>query len=115
MDDRKWCICALLIFLFLYAAIGKFIDFTRFIHEINNQPLPNAWTPFLVRFIPSIEIAISLAVLFERTQLIGFYTSALMMLTFTIYATIILMHLFSFVPYACGGVIRNLPGPNTWP
>ncbi len=105
------CISALLILLFLYASLSKFMDFSRFIKEINNQPLPNSWTPFLVRFIPAIEILICLLVLFERTRLTGFWVSAVMMLAFTVYATIILMRGFAFIPCSCGGVIRNL----TWP
>ena len=57
------CITALLILLFLYASVSKFLDFKRFIDEMNNQPLPNSWTPFLVWGIPCLEIAISAALI----------------------------------------------------
>jgi len=105
------CIAALLILLFLYASVSKFLDFKRFIDEMNNQPLPNSWTPFLVWGIPFLEIAISAALLFEYTRLLAFYASFVLMTLFTIYAIMILAHFFPYVPCSCGGVIRKL----TWP
>ena len=77
---------------------------------MNNQPLPNSWTPFLVWAIPLSEIAISLALLFESTRLLGLYASLILMIVFTIYTGIVLLHFFPYVPCSCGGVIRKL----TW-
>jgi len=104
------CISALLILLFLYASVSKFLDFKTFIKEMNNQPLPNSWTPFLVWFIPCSEILLSVALIFERTRLLGFYGSFVLMGLFTIYAILILSHVFPYVPCSCGGVIKRL----TW-
>ena len=104
------CVSALLILLFLYASVSKFLDFKTFIKEMNNQPLPNSWTPFLVYFIPCSEILLSVALIFERTRLLGLYGSLVLMGLFTIYATLILVHVFSYVPCSCGGVIKRL----TW-
>jgi len=101
-------IAALLVILFLYASLSKFLDFRTFIGEMNNQPLPNALTPFLVWTIPSLEIAISLALLFERTRLAGLYASLLFMTLFTLYTGAILLHFFAYVPCSCGGVISQL-------
>ena len=105
------CISALLILLFLYASVSKFLDFKRFIDEMNNQPLPNSWTPLLVWGIPFLEIAISATLLFEYTRLLAFYASLVLMILFTIYAIMILAHFFPYVPCSCGGMIRKL----TWP
>ncbi len=107
----KETISALLIMLFLYASVSKFMDFQRFTGEMNNQPLPNSWTPFLVWTIPSLEIAIALALIFERTRMVGLIASLVLMVLFTIYTGIVLMHFFDYVPCSCGGVIRKL----TWP
>jgi putative oxidoreductase len=104
------CVCALLILLFLYASTSKFLDFKTFIDQMNNQPLPNSWTPFLVWAIPLLEIAISISLLFEYTRLIGFYASLILMIVFTLYTGIVLLHFFPYIPCSCGGVIRNL----TW-
>jgi putative oxidoreductase len=104
------CVCALLIILFLYASISKFLDFKTFIDQMNNQPLPNSWTPFLVWAIPLFEIGISIALLFEYTRLVGLYASLVLMTIFTLYTGIVLLHFFPYVPCSCGGVIRKL----TW-
>jgi hypothetical protein len=104
------CIVALLVMLFLYASISKFLDFKTFIDQMNNQPLPNSWTPFLVWGIPCLEISISVALLFEYTRLLGLYASLILMILFTIYTSIVLFHFFPYVPCSCGGVIQKL----TW-
>ncbi len=104
------CISALLILLFLYASLSKFMDFKTFTGEMNNQPLPNSWTPFLVWFIPCTEILLSIALIFERTRLLGLYGSLVLMGLFTVYTSIILMHFFAYVPCSCGGIIKRL----TW-
>ena len=104
------CISALLIMLFLYASISKFLDFYTFTGEMNNQPLPNSWTPFLVWFIPCSEILMCIALLFERTRLIGFYAALFFMSLFTIYSIIIILNFFGRIPCSCGGVIKRL----TW-
>jgi putative oxidoreductase len=101
---------ALMILLFVYASVSKFLAFHQFIGEINNQPLPNSWTPFLVWTIPGSEILISILLIFERTRLVGFVASLVFMSVFTIYTLIILFHGFSYVPCSCGGVIEKL----TW-
>jgi putative oxidoreductase len=104
------CVAALLIVLFLYASLSKFLDFKTFIGEMNNQPMPNSWTPFLVWIIPCSEVAIALALLFEYTRLLGLYASLVLMTLFTLYTLSILLHLFSYIPCSCGGIIKKL----TW-
>ncbi len=104
-------IAALLILLFLYAGVSKFLEFDRFIGEMNNQPFPNSWTPFLVWTVPSFEIAIALALMFERTRMMGLIASLILMSLFTIYTGSVLLHFFAYVPCSCGGVIRKLSWP----
>lgn len=103
-------IVSLYVLLFVYASLSKFLDFRTFIKEMNNQPLPNSWTPLLVWTIPCSEIGLSLALIFERTRLIGFYGSLVLMSLFSCYAIIILCHGFSYIPCSCGGIIKRL----TW-
>jgi len=104
-------ISALLIMLFLYASVSKFLDFNRFIGEMNNQPFPNSWTPFLIWTVPSLEIAIALALIFERTRMVGLIASLVLMSLFTLYTGSVLLHFFAYVPCSCGGVIRKLSWP----
>lgn len=101
-------VCALLIALFSYAAVSKFIDFERFINDINNQPFPNWTTPLLVWFIPLSEIVIALCLMVSISRLAGLYMAAILMSLFTIYTALVLLRIFDYVPCSCGGVIRKL-------
>jgi len=103
-------IAGLLMLLFLYASISKFLDFKTFTGEMRNQPLPRSWIPFLIWGIPLLEVAISAALVFEYSRLPAFYASLTLMILFTIYAAAILLHFFPRIPCSCGGVIRKL----TW-
>jgi putative oxidoreductase len=104
-------ISSLLILLFLYASLSKWLAWRTFIGDMNNQPFPNWMTPFLVWTIPTIEVVIALALIFERVRVKAFYASLFLMSAFTIYTVAILFHAFRYIPCSCGGVIRKL----TWP
>jgi hypothetical protein len=104
-------ISSLLILLFLYASVSKWLAFKVFIGEMNNQPFPNWITPFLVWSIPFIEVLIAVGLIFEKTRVPALYASLFLMLAFTVYTVAILLHAFKYIPCSCGGVIRKL----TWP
>ena len=104
-------ISSLLILLFLYASVSKWLAFKSFVGDMNNQPFPNWMTPYLVWSIPTIEVLIVLLLIFDRTRLPGLYASLVLMSAFTIYTVAVLSHAFKYVPCSCGGVIRKL----TWP
>ncbi len=50
---------SLLILLFVYTSVSKWLDFQTFIGQMNNQPLPNWMTPALIWTLPAVEIIIS--------------------------------------------------------
>jgi hypothetical protein len=104
-------IASLLVLLFLYTSVSKFLEFQTFIGEMNNQPFPNWMTPYLVWTLPSLEILLSLGLIFERTRMAALYGSLGLMTLFTIYTALVLFRFFPYVPCSCGGVIKNL----TWP
>jgi uncharacterized membrane protein YphA (DoxX/SURF4 family) len=105
------CISALLILLFVYASLSKFLDWHTFKGEMGHQPLPHSLTRLLVWIVPFSEIAISVSVIFERSRLLGFYASVVLMGVFSVYTAVVLMRLLPFIPCSCGGVIKRL----TWP
>lgn len=104
-------ISSLLILLFLYASVSKWLAFKLFIGEMNNQPFPNWMTPLLVWSIPFIEVIIAIGLIFEKTRVSALYASLVLMSAFTVYTVAILFHAFKYIPCSCGGVIRSL----TWP
>src|SRR6185295_9105979 len=104
-------VSALLVLLFLYAGLSKFLTFKHFIGEMNNQPFPNWMTPYLVWSIPSIEILLVAGLIFDKTRKPALWGSFILMSLFTIYTATVLMHFFAYVPCSCGGVISKLSWP----
>jgi hypothetical protein len=104
-------IAALLVLLFIYASVSKLLGFSIFVDEINNQPFPNWMTPYLVVIIPGSEILIALALLFDRTRMIGLYASFVLLFLFTFYAALVLFNVFDYIPCTCGGMVKKL---NWW-
>jgi len=99
---------SLLILLFVYASVSKWLDFHTYIGEINNQPFPNWMTPALVWLIPLTEVSIAMLLMVGKTQLLGFWAALILMSLFTIYTILILLKFFGRVPCSCGGVIEKL-------
>lgn len=111
MSGRKLFVditIAVLIVLFLHTAVSKFLDFKGFVYDLNNQPFPNSFTPFLSWFIPSAELAIVGLLFFERARSAGLFASLILMAAFTIYTSLVLLDFFDYVPCSCGGVVRYL-------
>ncbi len=104
-------IAFLLMLLFLFASVSKWLAFKTFIGDINNQPFPNWLTPWITNLLPPIEVLIVLALMFERTRTAGFYASLILMMAFSIYSAAVLLHFFDYVPCSCGGIIKNLSWP----
>ena len=104
-------IIALLIVMFLHTGISKFLDFEGFIHDLENQPFPDRFTPYLAWGLPTIEITIVILLCSDRTRLVGLYASLILMTIFTIYTAMVLLNFFEYVPCSCGGVVSYLSWP----
>lgn len=103
-------VCFLFITMFVYAAVSKWLIFNVFVSQINKQPFDDKYTPLLVWGIPISEVVVSLLMVFDRTRLLGLRIGTGMMIMFTGYIILIMMHVFGKVPCACGGAITEF----TW-
>ena len=101
-------IAFLLMLLFLFASVSKWLAFKTFIGDINNQPFPNWLTPWITNLLPPIEVLIVLALMFEKTRTAGFYASLILMSAFSIYSAAVLLKFFDYIPCSCGGIIKIL-------
>ena len=99
---------ALLIFLFLYTAVHKLANFDVFIYNMGKQPLPKWMDTILVYTLPPIEIILAAILFFDKTRLIGFWGSLIIMSLFTLYVISVLLNFYHYIPCACGGVITKL-------
>ena len=100
----------LLALLFLFTAMSKLIDFRHFVRSINNQPFDDSFTPFLVYFLPAIELLAVLLLLSLKTRTKGLWLSLVLMAVFTVYVALVTFHFYDRVPCACAGVFQKL----TW-
>jgi hypothetical protein len=97
----------LFVFLFLYAAISKLLDFETFTVQLAQSPLLSAYAGFIAWAVPGIEILIACLLIMERFRTIALYASFTLMVMFTAYIFIIL-NFSDFVPCSCGGVLEKL-------
>ena len=101
---------ALLLMLWLYTAINKFMDLPQFHFALMRSPLLAKFSKLLTWFIPSLEILLAILLFIPATRKKGLVGSFILLLLFTIY----LIYMLAFTadrPCSCGGVINSL----TWP
>lgn len=100
-------ISALLILLFVYAALSKLLEFETFRFQLQKSPYVKDMANILVWTVPITEIVISITLAVPRFRHIGMYASFFLMLLFSGYIYIIL-HFSYYVPCSCGGVLSEM-------
>ncbi|MDT3402303.1 MauE/DoxX family redox-associated membrane protein [Mucilaginibacter terrae] len=99
-------IAALLILLFVYTAVSKWIDFQTFVIQMRMQSLPPVMQQILIYTLPATELVTAALLVFTGTKRYGLYLSALLMFLFTAYVAMVMLHAFERVPCSCGGVLK---------
>ena len=102
-------IAALLILLFVYAAVMKLSDYHQFKDQLEHSPQLYLYAGFISWSIPLAELLIALMLTLQKTRFTGLILSLLLMLAFTIYVSYVL-YFARQVPCACGGVLSRM----TW-
>lgn len=114
MKRYQWLyeiIIYLLALLFLYTAFSKLVDMHHFTRAILNQPFPKSVDPFLIVGVPLVEIMTGIALLRIKSRKWGLYASAILMLSFSIYVSLAVFHVFKRVPCGCAGVFQQMSWP----
>jgi putative oxidoreductase len=101
---------ALLILLFVYAATSKLADFGGFRSQLSRQPFPSGVSDVLLYLLPAAEIIAALLLLSRRTSFAGLQLSLGLLILFTGYVALVLLHFWSRVPCSCGGILSHM----TW-
>lgn len=97
----------LFLFLFVYAATSKLMDYESFTIQMAQSPLLTAFAGYLGWIVPLLEIAIGLLLLLPKFRTAALYASFWLMVMFTAYIYIIL-NFSDFIPCSCGGVLEKL-------
>jgi putative oxidoreductase len=102
----------LLILLYSYTAVSKFLDQYRFVFQMKLSPfsLIKNFAPFLGVFIPLLEVGIVVGLSIEKIQKFALLTSLGLLLIFETYIVGMLMTGLK-LPCACGGVIAFMSWP----
>jgi len=108
---RKYLIAdigsVLLIILFTYAACSKVMDYQKFLVELGKSPVLAPFVKWISVFTPAIELAISAALMFRKSQLVALYASFTLMVIFSAYIVTIL-NFSEYIPCSCGGILENM-------
>lgn len=100
-------ISALLMVLWIYAAVSKLLDYETFQSQLARQPLP-AWSMGILAWVlPMIELLTAAALYFQRTRPLGIILSFILMTCFTLYVGFGLAHIYRKVPCSCGGILNG--------
>ena len=100
-------ISLLFVFLFVYAAGSKLIDYQKFAVQLGQSPMLTRWASLLAWFIPAIELVVAIMLIFSATQKVALYAALNLMVVFTAYIVIV-TNFSPFVPCSCGGVLERL-------
>lgn len=100
-------ICMLYIFLFVYAAVSKVMEFENFQAQMGQSPVLGVYTGILSYIVIISEVFIALLLVIRKTRLFALYAAVGLMVMFTIYI-IIILNFASNIPCSCGGVLENM-------
>lgn len=101
-------ITAALIFLWVYAAMSKLLNYEQSRMQMMNQVLPASINRILLWVVPFIEMLIAGLLLFHRTRKAGLFLSVILLLLFSGYVLLVMLNVFGRIPCSCGGVISKL-------
>jgi len=100
--------CFLLILLFTYTAVSKWLNIEAHLYAMRNQPFSRSVNDLLAYALPAVEIITVVLLVINSTRLLGLYISLLLMALFTAYVSAVLLNFFGRIPCSCGGVIELL-------
>jgi uncharacterized membrane protein YphA (DoxX/SURF4 family) len=100
----------LLALLFLFTSLNKILDMHHFVREMNNQVFPKPIPSLLIVLVPLVEIATAILLLRLKTRIKGLWLSFILMVAFSSYVGLVVLHIFTKVPCSCAGVFNHM----TW-
>ncbi|MBV9988267.1 MAG: hypothetical protein JO301_11335 [Chitinophagaceae bacterium] len=109
MKSRSTAIIVfLLITLFAYTAFIKLLDYNEYVSGLQSQPLPDWLVRLLIPLTPLVEFTCAILLSFQVTRTVGLAVGLTLLVLFTSYTVMVLLHVFPHVPCPCGGIIRHL-------
>jgi hypothetical protein len=107
---KKWIRdinCTLLVFLWVYAACSKLLNYTSFRHQLISVRVIGMFAGIAATVVPALEILAALLLTIKNTRISGLYISIFLLVTFTLFISGMLLS-GKRLPCSCGGVIQGL-------
>lgn len=101
-------ITAALIFLWVYAAMSKLINYEQSRGEMLSQPMAPWLEKILVWVVPLTELIAATMLIYKRTKLYGLLLSCLLLISFSVYIALVINLVFNRIPCSCGGLLKNM-------
>src|SRR5688572_14598696 len=107
-------ISSLLVLLLVYTAFSKLLDYNTFKLQLSKSPFITEFATIIAWALPSIEFLVAIALVFNRTRLLGLYASLFLMTMFAAYIYAMLNFSY-YIPCSCGGVLTKMTwGQHLW-
>jgi len=98
----------IVIFVFAYAAISKWLDMQTYLVQMTRQPMPSWMAQGVVWTLPPFELMIAILAAVPQTRKMGLLLASIVMTVFTIYIILALTESLGRIPCACGGIITAM-------
>lgn len=101
-------ITAALIFLWVYAAMSKLINYEQSLGEMLSQPMAPWLEKILVWAVPLTELIAATMLIYKQTKFYGLLLSCLLLISFSVYIALVMNSVFNRIPCSCGGLLKNM-------
>ncbi len=100
-------ICSLLVFLFVYAAVSKLLDYSTFRVQLSQSPYITRFAEIIAWALPVIELIVAVSFVFSNLRFYAFYAALFLLSLFTAYL-VAMLNFSYYIPCSCGGVLASL-------
>lgn len=97
-----------LIFVLIYTASAKLLNFPHYVSSMRSQPLPTLLRLPLTYLIPVLEVLFALFIMVKGLRRTGLLTTSILLLLFTVYVGYIKISGYEATTCPCGGLFSSL-------
>lgn len=97
-----------LIFLLIYTASAKLLNFPHYVNSMRSQPLPILLRLPLTYLIPVLEVLFAYLIMVKGLRRTGLVATSILLLLFTVYVAYIKISGFEATTCPCGGLFSSL-------
>lgn len=97
-----------LIFILIYTASAKLLNFPHYVNSMRSQPLPSVFSLILTYLIPVLEGLLVYFLMARELRMVGLLGTGILLLLFTFYVGYIKIVGLESTTCPCGGLFTSL-------